>query len=264
MFLETITEHVQEELKTRRVKMPASSLRERSPFALPTRGFAAALAGASRRGRHIVAEVKRASPSQGTIREDFDAVKIAKDFAANGASALSVLTEERFFRGSLSYLERIKNEVSIPLLRKDFTLDGYQLVEARSFGADAALLIVALLDRPLLKELIAEADALSLDALVEVHTESELERALEAGARLVGINNRDLKTFEVQLETTERLLPLVPAGVVVVCESGFHNLEQIRRAEALGAHVFLVGEALMRAPDPGAKLKELLEEGSRL
>ena len=260
MFLETIAEHVREELKTRRVKMPASSLRERSPFALPTRGFAAALAGKSRCRRHIVAEVKRASPSQGTIREDFDAVKIAKNFAANGASALSVLTEERFFRGSLSYLEQIKNEVSIPLLRKDFTLDGYQLLEARSFGADAALLIVALLDRPLLKALIAEAAALSLDALVEVHTEDELERALEAGARLIGINNRDLKTFEVKLETTERLLPLVPAGVVVVCESGFHNLEQIRRAEALGAHAFLVGEALMRAPDPGAKLKELLRQ----
>jgi indole-3-glycerol phosphate synthase len=258
MFLEEIALHVQEDLKTRRVKMPASSLRERSPFALPTRGFAAALADNSRRRRHIVAEVKRASPSQGTIREDFDAVKIAKSFAANGASALSVLTEERFFRGSLSYLEQIKNEVSIPLLRKDFTLDGYQLLEARSFGADAALLIVALLDRLLLKELIAEAAALSLDALVEVHTEGELECALEAGARLIGINNRDLKTFEVKLETTERLLPLVPAGVVVVCESGFQSAEQIERVEALGAHVFLIGEALMRAPDPGAKLKELL------
>jgi indole-3-glycerol phosphate synthase len=137
-------------------------------------------------------------------------------------------------------------------------LDEYQLLEARSFGADAALLIVALLEPGLLEELIAQAAALALDALVEVHTESELECALAAGARLVGINNRDLKTFEVNLETTERLLPLVPSGVIVVCESGFHNVEQIERVEALGAHVFLIGEALMRAPDPGAKLKELL------
>ena len=255
MFLEEIARHVREDLKSRRVRMPAASLRERAPFALPTRGFAGSLAGSS---RHIIAEIKRASPSHGTIREDFDAVKIAKNFAANGASALSVLTEERFFRGDLSYLEQIRNEVSIPLLRKDFTLDGYQLVEARSFGADAALLIVALLERALLKELIAEAAALSLDALVEVHTEGELACALEAGARLVGINNRDLKTFEVKLETTERLLPLVPAGVVVVCESGFHSTEQIKRVEVLGARVFLIGEALMRATDPGAKLRELL------
>ncbi|HEY3304998.1 MAG TPA: indole-3-glycerol phosphate synthase TrpC [Candidatus Binatia bacterium] len=258
MFLETIADHVREDLKSRRVKTPSSELRERPPFALPTRGFAASLAGRSQRRRHIVAEIKRASPSQGVIRQDFDPVKIAGDFAANGASALSVLTEERFFRGSLTYLEQIRSRVSIPLLRKDFTLDEYQLLEARSFGADAALLIVALLDPALLKELIAQAAALSLDALVEVHTESELERALEAGARLVGINNRDLKTFEVKLETTERLLPLVPPGIVVVCESGFHGAEQIERVEALGARVFLIGEALMRAPDPGAKLKELL------
>ncbi len=257
MFLEEIAEHVRGVIKSRRVALPSAALRERAPFALPTRGFAAALAGNARR---IIAEVKRASPSQGTIREDFDPVAIARGFAANGASALSVLTEERFFHGSLNYLERIRAAVAVPLLRKDFTLDGYQLLEARSFGADAVLLIVALLDRVLIKELIAEASALALDALVEVHTESELEIALEAGARLVGINNRDLKTFEVKLETTERLLPLVPPGVAVVCESGFHSPEQMRRVEARGAHVFLIGEALMRAADPGAKLRELLEK----
>ncbi|MGH8514774.1 MAG: indole-3-glycerol phosphate synthase TrpC, partial [Gammaproteobacteria bacterium] len=247
MFLETIADHVREDLKSRRVKTPSSELRERPSFALPTRGFAASLVGRSRPKRHIVAEIKRASPSQGVIREDFDPVKIAADFAVNGASALSVLTEERFFRGSLTYLEQIRSRVSVPLLRKDFTLDEYQLLEARSFGADAALLIVALLDPALLKDLIAQAAALALDALVEVHTESELECALEADARLVGINNRDLETFEVKLETTERLLPLVPPGMVVVCESGFHSAEQIEKVEALGAHVFLVGEALMRA-----------------
>ncbi len=255
MFLETIAEHVREEVKSRRLKTPPSSLRERPLFALPTRGFAASLAGPSRR---IIAEVKRASPSQGVIRQEFDPVKIARDFVANGASALSVLTEERFFHGSLIYLEQIRREVAVPVLRKDFILDGYQLLEARSFGADAVLLIVALLDPVLLKELMAQANALSLDVVVEVHTEAELECALKAGGRLIGINNRDLETFEVKLETTEWLLPLVPPGVLVVCESGIESGEQVKRLEKLGVHAFLVGEALMRAPDPGAKLRELL------
>ncbi|HEY2986579.1 MAG TPA: indole-3-glycerol phosphate synthase TrpC [Candidatus Binatia bacterium] len=255
MFLDTIAEHVRGEIKSRRRKTPPAALRERPPFARPTRGFAASLAG---RARSIVAEIKRASPSQGIIRQDFDPVGIARDFAANGASALSVLTEERFFGGSLDYLEQIRSEVSVPLLRKDFTLDEYQLLEARSFGADAVLLIVALLDPVRLEELLAQAHALALDALVEVHTEDELARALAAGGRLIGVNNRDLKTFEVTLETTERLLPLIPPGVVVVCESGFQTAAQIERIEALGAQAFLIGEALMRAPDPGAKLRDLL------
>ena len=235
--------------------MPVAALKQRPWFSRPTRGFAAAVAGDSRR---IVAEIKRASPSQGLIRADFDPVRIARDFSANGASALSVLTEEKYFHGSLDYLEAIKDAVARPLLRKDFTLDGYHIVEARSFGADAILLIVALLPRPLLQELIAQAAELSLDALIEVHTEDELETALDAGARLVGINNRDLKTFEVRLETTERLLPLIPVGVTVVCESGLREPRDLARIEALGAHAFLIGETFMRAPDPGAKLKEFL------
>jgi indole-3-glycerol phosphate synthase len=208
--------------------------------------------------RHIIAEVKRASPSQGLIREDFDPVRIAKDFAAHGASALSVLTEQRYFQGNLQYLERIRREVSLPLLRKDFIVDEYQVLEAKSFGADAVLLIAALLDLMLLRELKDQARDLSLDVLVEVHTEAELEKALKAKSGLIGINNRDLRTFEVKLETTERLMPLVPPGVVVVCESGIESLEQIRKLEELGVRRFLVGETLMRAPDPGAKLRELL------
>ncbi len=255
MFLEDIARHVKDELASRRVKTPVAALKDRPWFARPTRGFAAAIAGRSRR---IIAEVKRASPSQGIIRGDFDPVKIARDFAANGASALSVLTEEKYFQGSLDYLAAIKDAVELPLLRKDFTLDGYHLVEARSFGADAILLIVALLDPKRLRDLAVEARELGLDALVEVHTERELETALEAGARVIGINNRDLKTFEVRLETTERLLPLVPAGVTVVCESGFQNARDLERIEAFGAHAFLIGEALMRAPDPGEKLRKLL------
>jgi indole-3-glycerol phosphate synthase len=255
MFLQEIAEHVRQDLKSRRTKTPVALLRERAWFSRPTRGFAAAVAGKSRR---IIAEVKRASPSQGVIRDDFDPVKIARDFSANGASALSVLTEEKYFQGSLAFLEAIKEAVAPPLLRKDFTLDRYQLTEARAFGADAVLLIVALLDGLLLKDLLAEAKGLTLDALVEVHTGKELEAALTAGATFVGINNRDLKTFEVRLETAERLLPLVPAGVVAVCESGFHQAKDLARIEALGAHAFLIGEALMRAAEPGAKLKELL------
>ena len=255
MFLEEIAEHVRQDLASRRVKTPPAALKDRPWFARPTRGFAAAVSGASRR---IIAEVKRASPSQGVIRNDFDPVGIARDFSAGGASALSILTEERYFQGSLVFLEAIKEMVAPPLLRKDFTLDRYHLLEARSFGADAILLIVALLDAAALKELLSEAKELALDALVEVHTEGELEIALECGARLIGINNRDLKSFAVKLETAERLLPLVPAGVTVVCESGFHKREDIERIEALGAHAFLIGEALMRAPEPGAKLKEFL------
>ena len=255
MFLDSIAVHVRGEVDERKRRVIVSALRDRPLFHAPRRGFEKALKGNSRR---IIAEVKRASPSQGVIREEFDPVMIARDFARNGASTLSVLTEERFFQGSLSYLERIREEVPIPLLRKDFILDGYQLLEAKSFGADAVLLIAALLDPLLLQELRDQASSLSLDALVEVHTEAELECALKAGASLIGINNRDLRTFEVRVETTERLLPRIPTGTLVVCESGIESLEQIKRLETLGVHIFLVGEALMRAPDPGAKLKELL------
>ena len=257
MFLDAIVGHVREEVGLRKRKTPLSALQDRSLFHLPRRGFVERLKGAS---RHIIAEVKRASPSEGLIREEFDPIKIARDFASNGASALSILTEERFFQGSLLYLEQIKNEVPLPLLRKDFVLDGYQLVEARSFGADAVLFITAILDPVLLQELIEQARSLSLDALVEVHMEAELECALKAGANLIGINNRDLRTFEVKLETTERLIPLVPPGILVVCESGIDSPNQIKGLEALGVHIFLVGEALMRAPEPGAKLRELLRQ----
>ncbi|HUK40951.1 MAG TPA: indole-3-glycerol phosphate synthase TrpC, partial [Candidatus Acidoferrales bacterium] len=208
--------------------------------------------------RHIIAEVKKASPSKGLIREDFDPVAIAKDYASHGASALSVLTEERFFQGSLTHLEQVRQAVEVPLLRKDFMLDSYQLVEAKSYGADAVLFIAALLEPSLLSELREEATTLALDALVEVHTEEELESAVQAGSQMIGINNRDLKTFEVSLATTERLAPKLPPGIPAICESGIDSLEQIRRVEKLGVHVFLIGEALMRAPQPGAKLRELL------
>jgi indole-3-glycerol phosphate synthase len=239
--------------------MPLTALRDRPLFEVPTRGFAGSLAGG---GRRIIAEVKRASPSRGLIRADFDAVAVARDYAAHGASAISVLTEERHFQGSLGDLERIHGAVKVPLLRKDFMLDGYQLTEAKSYGADAVLFIAALLDSAAMRDLCAEAGVLGLDSVVEVHSEPELEAALKAGARLLGINNRDLKTFNVDLATTEKLAPLVPPGMPAICESGIDSGEQIRRIEAWGIHVFLIGEALMRAPEPGKKLAELLREDS--
>jgi indole-3-glycerol phosphate synthase len=254
-ILSDIAEHVRGVVERRRRETPEARLRQRPLFGAPTRGFARALNGASRR---IIAEVKKASPSKGLIRADFDAVAIAKDYAAHGASAISVLTEEKFFEGSLEYLERIHGAVQVPLLRKDFTLDPYQLVEAKSYGADAVLFIAALLPGATMRELREQATALGLDAVVEVHTAAELESALEAGAQIVGINNRDLKTFKVDLSTTEKLARLLPADKVAICESGIDSVAQIRRVEECGIHAFLVGEALMRAPQPGKKLAELL------
>jgi len=254
-ILATIAAHVREVVALRRRELPLTALRERPLYRKPTRGFAQALSGT---GRHIVAEVKKASPSKGLIRADFDPVVIAKDYAAHGASAISVLTEERFFQGELSYLEQIHQSVAVPLLRKDFMLDPYQIVEAKSFGADAVLFIAAMLDGVLMGELRQQASELQMDSLIEVHSEAELAAALKAGAQLIGINNRDLKTFAVSLATTERLAPLVPAGMPAVCESGIDSIEQIHRVEKLGIHAFLIGESLMRAPAPGIKLSELL------
>lgn len=255
-ILATIAEHVQEVTQRRRREAPPATLRDRPLFHLPRRGFAQSLKGKTRR---IVAEVKKASPSKGLIRADFDPVAIARDYAGHGASAISVLTEERFFQGSLDHLEQIRGAVDVPLLRKDFMLDPYQLLEAKSYGADAVLFIAAMLDPSLMRDLRQQATELSLDSLIEVHTEKELEGAITAGAQLIGINNRDLKTFEVSLATTERLAPLVPDGTPAICESGIDSLEQIRRVEKMGIRAFLIGESLMRAPHPGKKLAELLQ-----
>jgi indole-3-glycerol phosphate synthase len=256
-ILATIAEHVRQVVQRRKRETPLDALRDRPLFHLATRGFARRLVGNTRR---IVGEVKKASPSKGLIRADFEPVAIARDYAAHGASAISVLTEERFFQGSLMHLEQIHHAVESPLLRKDFMLDPYQLIEAKSYGADAVLFIAAMLDPGLMRDLREQAIALALDTLIEVHTEKELAAAIEAGTQLIGINNRDLKTFEVNLETTERLAPLIPVGVTAVCESGIDHLDQIRRVEQLGIHVFLIGESLMRAPEPGKKLAELLQD----
>ena len=254
-FLADIVEHVRAVVEQRREQTPLAALHDRAWYHQPTRGFAGSLGGDTRR---IIAEVKRSSPSKGLIRADFNPVAIGRDYADHGASAISVLTEERFFQGSLTSLEEIKAAVTVPLLRKDFIVDPYQLTEARSYGADAILLIAALLEPPLLRDLRERATALSLDSLVEVHNEEELDSALESGADIIGINNRDLKTFQVSLATTEQLAPRIPAGTLSVCESGIDDPEQIRQVERWGIHTFLIGEALMRAPSPGRKLQELL------
>jgi indole-3-glycerol phosphate synthase len=240
----------------------AETLREASRTLPPRRGFVAALRGASRPPA-LIAEVKKASPSAGVIRADFDPVGIAKEYEAGGASCLSVLTDERFFQGSLQYLSSIREAVSLPLLRKDFILDPRQVLEALRAGADAILLIVAILTDEALKNLLACAEAAGLDTLVEVHDEEELDRALAAGARLVGVNNRNLKTFTVDLAVTERLAGRLWRArgrdeALLVAESGIHTRADVVRLQACGAGAILVGESLMREREIGAKVRELL------
>jgi indole-3-glycerol phosphate synthase len=226
--------------------------------ALPgERSFAAAL---RRRDRvNVIAEIKQRSPSKGIICEDFDPARIAESYASGGAAALSVLCEEDFFGGSLEHLEAVRG-VGPPLLRKDFIFDAYQLYESRVAGADAVLLIVALLEDDLLARLIGLANELGLDALVEVHSADEMMRAARAGASIIGINNRDLTTFNVDLDTSIQLAPLAPEDAILVSESGINTGSDIRRLRSAGFSAFLVGEHLMRAQHPSEALRRLIEE----
>jgi len=210
----------------------------------------------------IIAEIKRRSPSRGIIRGDFDPGRIAERYATSGAVALSVLTEEDFFEGSLAHLSTVRDHVRLPLLRKDFIFEAFQLYEACVSGANAVLLIVAILEDDLLARLIKIADGLGLDALVEVHTAEEMKRAAQAGASLIGVNNRDLATFNVDLQTSIDLAPLAPQGALLVSESGISTGEDIRRLSSAGFSVFLVGEHFMRADDPGGALAQLIEEAN--
>ncbi|MEI6714117.1 MAG: indole-3-glycerol phosphate synthase TrpC [Verrucomicrobiota bacterium] len=209
----------------------------------------------------LIAEVKKASPSAGVIAENFDAVDIARQYSVAGAHALSVLTDEQFFQGHLKYLSQIRKEVGLPILRKDFMIHEVQIAEAAVAGADAILLIVAALDQNRLEALYKEAQLLQLDVLVEVHTAEELDRALDLGADLIGINNRNLTTFEVDLKTTEELSEEVPEGVVLVCESGLKTKADTQRAFDSGCNAILVGESLMRTNDISAQVEELLSVG---
>lgn len=256
MILEEIVAHKRTEIAAaQRVRSVQALARAAEEQGDRTRGFGAALRAAPE--PRIVAEIKRRSPSRGEIRADFDAASAGIAYAEGGAAAISVLTDERYFGGHLSYLGKVRAAVDRPLLRKDFLIDRYQVDEARLAGADAVLLIVAVLAQPDLTALQARARELGLDALVEVHDEAELDRALEAGASLIGINNRDLRSFETDLGVTERLAPRVPEGVVAVAESGIFTNQDVQRLARAGAAAFLVGESLMRCADVGEALRAL-------
>lgn len=257
-ILDEILAHKREEIDARRRKRPEAALSAAAARQSAPRGFTAALRRRADAGMPaVIAEVKKASPSKGVIRPDFDPVAIAKSYEAHSAACLSVLTDEKYFQGADAYLEQARGAVSLPVLRKDFVIDEYQLLEARALGADCVLLIVAALDAPRLADLNQRARALGLDVLIEVHDAEELEIALDLEPGLVGINNRNLKTFETSLETTYHLLPSIPDHVLVVTESGIHRREDVTAMLQHGVRSFLVGEAFMRADDPGEALEAL-------
>lgn len=239
----------------------ASRLRilEQEAAAHQPRGFARALRQKAAIGPAVIAELKKASPSKGLIRADFDPATLAKGMSEAGAAALSVLTEEHFFQGSLHNLEVASRSCDLPCLRKDFIVDDFQLLEARAYRADAILLIAAALSDVELRQLTARAHALELDVLCEVHTAAELDRVLDLGCDAIGVNNRDLATFAVRLEVSLDLASRLPAGAVRVSESGIETAEDMSRLRGAGFHAFLIGESLMRRPDPGKALEALLQ-----
>lgn len=254
MILDEIIENKRKEVEERKKELPIELLETHIEIAAPSRKFSDAI---RRSGISLIAEIKKASPSAGLIREDFNLGEIAESYEQNGASAISILTESKYFQGSLDHLRKVRKMVSLPLLRKDFILDEYQIYESRTCGADAVLLIVSIVEGELDAYLKVAAD-LGMSALVEVHNESELEKALDAGAEIIGVNNRNLRTLEVNLNVCIRLVPLIPEGKIVVAESGIHNRKDVVELEKLNIDAVLVGEALMKSSDVGAKVRELL------
>jgi indole-3-glycerol phosphate synthase len=258
-ILRRILETKREEVDARRRATPLAELKARLADASPTRGFHHALRETPN-PIALIAEIKRASPSKGVICEDFDPVRIAEQYHEAGADALSILTDAPYFQGAPEYLTRAREQVPLPALRKDFLIDEYQVYESRALGADAILLIVAAIPDPAqLHDQRALAESLGMDALVEVHDEWELETAVESGATLIGVNNRDLRTFEVSLATTLRLLRYFPDGATRVSESGIETADDVRRLHAAGVNALLVGETLMRAADPVALVREWMD-----
>jgi indole-3-glycerol phosphate synthase len=259
-FLDRIVAHKRAEVAARRDHSPLAEVERNAREQSPALDFAGALAAP---GMRLIAEVKGASPSKGVLIEPFEPTAIAADYLAAGADAISVLTDEQFFKGSLEHLRAVK-ALSLagarprPVIRKDFLLDRYQVAEARAAGADAVLLIVAMLSDEALRALQADAREFGMAALVEVHDEAEAERAVAAGATLIGINNRDLRSFKVDLAVTERLAPLLPEGVTIVGESGIGTADDVQRLAAAGVDAILVGESLVKAPDRGAAIGALL------
>ena len=258
-ILDEIVADNKRELEARKRSLPLDELQRVALEQPPPLDFASAL-----RGDHIqlIAEVKKASPSKGVIRADFNPVEIARTYAGNGASAISVLTEPKYFQGSLNYLKDIREALGdkrVPLLRKDFLFDPYQVYEARAYGTDSLLLIVAVLTLEKLKELLRLSHRLQMQCLVEVHNEAELEIALNSEAGIIGINNRDLTTFDVDLATTGRLRPLIPADRIVVSESGIKDHSDMEKLGQWGVDAVLIGESMMAADNIVAKMKELLQ-----
>ena len=257
-ILKKIVRRKQQEIAERRARTPLAKLTEALTDANLPRGFADALTAKIAAGEAaVIAEIKRASPSRGVLREDFRPAQIARSYAAGGAACLSVLTDVDFFQGSDAYLQDARAACALPVIRKDFIIDPYQVYEARCIDADCILLIVACLDDNRLLELTELAQRLGMDVLIEVHDEAELERALAVDNRLIGINNRDLRTFEVGLDTTLRMLDQIPTDRLLVTESGIHTREDVALMRSHGVHAFLVGEAFMRAEEPGDRLAEL-------
>lgn len=256
MILDEIIAFKKQELAETKRQRTLAQMKALARDAEPARGFGSALSGPG--GMRLIAEVKKASPSKGIIRADFDPVKIAVAYQEAGAHAISVLTERKFFQGSLEYLAEIRKAVSLPLLRKDFIIDEYQIYEAKAAGADAVLLIAACLELERMADFLGIAGELGLGVLAEAHTGKELDTALRAGAQIVGINNRDLTTFTVALQTTFDLLKDIPDDRTVVSESGIQTRQDVEWLEQAGADAILVGESLMREKDAGKKVRELL------
>ncbi len=258
MFLDRIVATKQQEVDRLKQHFSFSEAERTIARMAPCRGFAKALSNGKKRGMGLIAEVKKASPSKGLIRADFHPVEIARAYIEAEADCLSVLTDESYFQGSVQYLQDVREAVEAPILRKDFTIDLAQIYEARMIGADAVLLIAAILSDAQLKEFSAAARDLGMDALVEVHDRSETERACELDAELIGINNRDLRTFATDLHTTEALISLIPKTKTVVSESGISDAQQIRYLQTVGAGAVLVGEHFMRQPDIFRAVHELM------
>lgn len=255
-FLARIVAHKQEEVRRAKRKFSLADLEQLANAQSPARDFRQALLAGG--NVTVIAELKKASPSAGVLREDFDPQQLAQSYAANGAAALSVLTDENFFQGHLDYLNQARAVCALPALRKDFIIDSYQIFEARAFGADAVLLIVAVLDAAQLVGLLTLAKELGMHALIEVHDEHQIETALAAGAEIIGINNRDLQTFSVNLATSEELAARIPASCVRVAESGMASRSEVERLAECGIDAILIGSHLMRQPDPGKALSDFV------